>query len=121
MNTRALLLATTTGTLLQTAMVVVGHTTPSVKALFAVGGMTLSLVAGVAYARLAAGATRGNAVVGGLLAGALCALLGIAVSYALGDVPASLLALGTCSSAVTGALGGFLGTLGATPRPSTVI
>jgi hypothetical protein len=82
--------------------------------------MSISLVAGVLYARLAARVTRGNAVVGGLLAGALCAFLGIAVSYALGDVPMSLLALGTISSAVTGALGGFLGTLGGAPRTSTV-
>jgi hypothetical protein len=48
-------------------------------------------------------------VVGGILAGAICALLGIAVSYFLKDVPASLLALGTLSSAVTGAIGGWLG------------
>jgi hypothetical protein len=51
------------------------------------------------------------AVVGGLVAGAVCALIGIFVSYVLGDVPASLLALGTVSSAVTGAFGGWVGRL----------
>ena len=40
------------------------------------------------------------------------------VSYLLGDVPASLLALGTISSAVTGAIGGFIGAL-STGRAAT--
>jgi hypothetical protein len=44
-------------------------------------------------------------------AGAICAFLGILVSHLLGDVPASLLALGTLSSAVTGAIGGVIGAL----------
>ena len=92
-------------------MVVAGHSSPAIKGLFAVGGMGLSLVAGVLYARLARSATKGSASLGGLAAGAICAFLGILVSYLLGDVPASLLALGTLSSAVTGAIGGLLGAL----------
>ena len=112
MNTRALAIASLIGTLLQVAMVVAGHSSPAIKALFAVGGMGLSLVAGVLYARLARPATKSAASVGGLAAGAICAFLGILVSYLLGDVPAQLLALGTISSALTGAIGGFLGTLG---------
>lgn len=112
MNTRALLLATAGGTIFQLAMVLVGHTTPSMASLFAVLGMTISLVAGVAYARVARPVTRGNAAIGGLLAGGICAIIGIFVSYRLGDVPAAILGFGTASSAVTGALGGFLGTLG---------
>jgi len=108
---RALLIASVIGTVLQTAMVVVGHTIKSIANLFAVGGMSLSLIAGIIYAILARGSTTGSAVVGGVLAGAICALIGIAVSYFLEDVPASLLALGTLSSAVTGAVGGWLGSL----------
>jgi hypothetical protein len=50
-----------------------------------------------------------DAVTGGTIAGAVCALLGILVSFLLGDVPATLLALGTISSAVTGAIGGAIG------------
>jgi hypothetical protein len=73
--------------------------------------MGISLVAGVLYARLARATTKGSASIGGLAAGAICAFLGILVSYLLGDVPASLLALGTISSAVTGAIGGLLGAL----------
>ena len=73
--------------------------------------MGLSLIAGVLYARLARPATKGSAALGGGAAGAICAFLGILVSHLLGDVPASLLALGTISSAVTGAIGGLLGAL----------
>jgi hypothetical protein len=109
LNTRALLLATTLGTILQVAMVVIGHSNASVAALFAVGGMGFSLVAGLAYAKWARGGTASALAVGGLVAGALCALIGIFVSYMLGDVPASLLLLGTISSAVTGAIGGWAG------------
>ncbi|MFL5617568.1 MAG: DUF6265 family protein [Gemmatimonadaceae bacterium] len=112
MNSRAVVIASLVGTLLQVVMVVAGHSSPAIKALFAVGGMGLSLVAGVIYARLARPATKGSAAVGGLAAGAICAFLGILVSHLLGDVPGSLLALGTISSAVTGAIGGVLGALG---------
>ena len=111
MSPRSLIIATLVGTMLQVLMVVVGHSNPSVAALFAVGGMGLSLLAGFVYARLARPATKGSAATGGLVAGAGCAFLGILVSHLLGDVPASLLALGTVSSAVTGAIGGLLGAL----------
>jgi hypothetical protein len=93
-------------------MVVAGHSSPRIAGLFAVGGMGLSLVAGVIYARLAKPATKKSAAIGGGAAGAICAFIGILVSYLLGDVPAQLLALGTLSSAFTGAIGGYLGTLG---------
>ncbi len=109
LNTRALLLATMLGTVLQVAMVVAGHSNPSIAGLFAVGGMGFSLIAGLAYAMWARGSKTTSLAVGGAVAGALCALIGIFVSYMLGDVPVSLLALGTLSSAVTGALGGWLG------------
>jgi len=108
---RALLIASAVGTVLQAAMVISGHRNPSIAKLFAVGGMSLSLVAGAIYAILVGGAATGSAVLGGVLAGGLCALIGIAISYFLEDVPASLLLLGTLSSAVTGAIGGWLGSL----------
>ena len=112
LNRRALTTATLIGTVLQVGMVVSGHTNPAVKNLFAVGGMTISLVAGVAYVLLAPRTDdRSSLSLGGTVAGALCALIGIGVSWWLGDVPASLLALGTVSSAVTGAIGGGLAAL----------
>lgn len=120
LNTRALLLATTLGTVLQVAMVVIGHSSASVAALFAVGGMGFSLVAGLAYAMWARGGSASGLALGGLVAGALCALIGIFVSYLLGDVPASLLLLGTISSAVTGAIGGWAGTFLFRARPQAI-
>ncbi|MEO8561704.1 MAG: hypothetical protein ABI601_06495 [bacterium] len=108
MNSRSLIIATLAGTVLQVAMVVAGHSNPSIKGMFAVGGMGLSLLAGALYAGLARPATKASASTGGAVAGALCGFLGIVVSYLLGDVPPSLLALGTLSSGVTGAIGGVL-------------
>jgi hypothetical protein len=100
--------ATILGTLLQLAMVVSGHWVEFIKLnVFAVGGMLISALAGVIYARLAR-VDRKKSAVQGAIAGGLCALIGIAVSFFLGDVPASILALGTLSSAVTGAIGGAI-------------
>ncbi|HEY4217254.1 MAG TPA: hypothetical protein VGM67_08950 [Gemmatimonadaceae bacterium] len=110
LNSRALVLATVVGTVLQVGMVVAGHSNKSVANLFAVGGMGFSLIAGLAYAMWARGGTTSSTVVGGLVAGAVCAFIGIFVSFMMKDVPASLLILGTVSSAVTGALGGWIGT-----------
>ena len=109
LNRRALLLATIVGTILQVAMVIAGHSNKSIAGLFAVGGMGFSLVAGVLYVLYSRGTGPASPVLGGTLAGAICALIGILISYLLGDVPATLLALGTISSAVTGAIGGFAG------------
>jgi hypothetical protein len=119
LNARALRLAAALGTVLQVAMVLIGHTSPAVAALYAVGGMGISLLAGVAYAHWARNVSASSAAVGGLVAGAVCALIGIFVSYLLGDVPASLLALGTISSAVTGAFGGWVGRMLFRPRVAT--
>lgn len=109
LNRRALLYATIVGTVLQLAMVTAGHSNKSIAGLFAVGGMGFSLIAGLLYAVYARGAVPSAPVLGGALAGAICALIGIFASYLLGDVPVTLLALGTLSSAVTGAIGGFVG------------
>jgi hypothetical protein len=109
MNTRALVTATVLGTVLQLVMVVVGHSHPGVARLFAVGGMSFSFVAGLVYAVLARGGPTSSLTVGGLIAGAVCALIGIFVSYMLKDVPAAVLAFGTVSSGVTGAIGGLVG------------
>jgi len=110
MNWRAFLWAAGIGLALQVLMVVSGHFSPAIGGLFAVGGMGFSLVAGLLYAYFAKAGWRDD-LIGGVLAGAACALVGIGVSCLLGDVPASLLLLGTASSAVTGALGGAIGRL----------
>ena len=103
-----LIVATTVGLILQFAMVVAGHYSAPVKASFAVGGMLFSLLAGLLYARLSPGGW-GGACVGGALAGGLCAIIAIAVSVSLKDVPAQILWLGTSASVVTGIIGGAIG------------
>ncbi len=103
MNTPALVRATGIGLVLQIVMVVAGHFVPAIAGLFAIGGMGFSALAGWLYGRAAPEGSQ--ALIGGGLAGGLCALLGIGVSVLLGDVPASLLGLGTGSSVVTGVIG----------------
>ena len=120
LSTRPLVEATVVGTVLQVAMVVAGHYNAGVANLFGPMGMTISLLAGLMYALRARPAGKGNAALGGAVAGGVCAFLGILVSFLLGDVPAVVLSFGTLSSVVTGALGGFVGQLIAGrsgPRP----
>jgi len=121
LKARALVVATVVGTVLQVGMVVSGHTNTSIAALFAPGGMLISLLAGLLYGRRAraGGTPASHLALGGLIAGGLCAFIGIAVSHLLGDVPASLLLLGTASSMVTGAIGGWLGALMAAKGAAT--
>ena len=106
MNVFALALSTIGGTVLQVAMVVLGHRQPAVKKWYAVGGMGFSLLAGIAYGALAPAGTMADLATGGALAGGLCGLIGIVVSFRLGDVPWTLMLIGTASSTVTGLLGG---------------
>jgi hypothetical protein len=73
--------------------------------------MTISGVAGLLYSLWSRQKVTGSAVGGGVVAGGVSAFLGILVSHLLGDVPASVLGLGTAGSAVTGAIGGLIGKL----------
>ena len=107
----ALLRATFVGTVIQVAMVVIGHFVPWVALhVFMLGGMGISALAGGLYAHDAANGY-GRGALGGAIAGGVCALLGIAVSVILGDTATNILILGTASSAVTGAVGGLFGQL----------
>jgi hypothetical protein len=100
--------ATIVGTVLQLAMVISGHWIQFIKLnVFAIGGMFISALAGVVYARSAHTDRRTSAIQGALVGG-LSALIGIVVSFALGDVTASILVIGTVSSAIAGAIGGGL-------------
>jgi hypothetical protein len=110
MNKENLLIATTVGLILQLLMVVAGHYLPPVKAKFALGGMLISLIAGALYIRLEQQGWQG-ALVGGAIAGGVCALLAIAVSVSLKDVPAMILVVGTLGSVVAGLVGGAIAKL----------
>lgn len=106
----ALLRATLVGTVLQLVMAVSGHYDARIAKLFAVVGMLIAMAAGFLFARRA-GIGRGGSIFGGLGTGAACALIAILESYRLGDVPAWVIPFGTSTSAVTGAIGGWLGWL----------
>jgi hypothetical protein len=96
------------GTVLQLAMVISGHYIDFIKVnVFAIGGVVISALAGALYARDAR-VSRSASAGWGAIAGGACALIGIAVSCALGDVQPIILALGTCSSAIGGAVGGAI-------------
>jgi hypothetical protein len=111
MNAQTLLVATGAGLAAQLAMVIAGHYVAFIKDnVFAVGGMVISLVAGLLFARLAQ-AGWGPSLTGGLIAGGVCALLAIAVSVGLKDTAVMILAVGTCGSAVAGLIGGAAGKL----------
>ncbi len=100
--------ATFIGTVLQVAMVVIGHFVPFVALhVFMIGGMAISALAGFVFGRTAV--ALGGASLGGAIAGGVCALIGIAVSVVLGDTEPAILAIGTVGSAVTGTVGGLLG------------
>lgn len=111
MRTRHIQVAIALGLGAQLAMVIAGHYVPFIKDnVFAVGGMAISLAAGLAYSKSTASGW-GASVAMAAIIGGVCALLGIGVSAALGDVPLFVLAVGTLSSTVTGAIGGAVGKL----------
>ena len=111
MDKNALILAGCIGLILQLAMIVAGHFVPVIKDKgFMVGGLLISLVAGLVYARLAH-AGWGSSLIGGAMDGGACALIGIAASVALGDTVPFILIAGTLSSIVTGLIGGAIGKL----------
>lgn len=96
------------GIVLQATMVLMGHWVAGVALLFGPLGVAISLLVGLLWAREAA-RDYGHGAGGGAVVGGTCALVGIGISLALGDVGAAVLLFGTASSAVTGALGGLAG------------
>ena len=111
MNMQILLTATGIGLAAQLAMVIAGHYVAFVRDnVFAIGGMLISLVAGLIFAKLAATGWTPS-LVGGLVAGGVCALIGIGVSVALKDTAPPILMVGTVGSAVAGLIGGAVGKL----------
>lgn len=94
-------------TILQVAMVVLGHFVPAVAEMFAIGGTGIGLLAGTLYG--AAGArSYADSAIGGLIVGGIGAFIGVLVSYLLGDVGANIFLIGTASSAVVGLIGGIV-------------
>ena len=99
----------------QLAMVIAGRYVPFIKNnVFAVGGLLISRAAGWLYAKAAIGGWSSR-LIGGLIVGGACVLLGIGVSVLLRDAPVGVLVFGTIGSAVAGLIGGAVGKLGARP------
>jgi hypothetical protein len=104
---RTVLWATLGCLVAQIAMVEAGHAMPALQSPgFAIGGTTISLIAGLVAGRGSRSAL--GALGNGALAGGLGALIGIALSAWHGDVPASLLGMGTGASTLAGMIGATL-------------
>lgn len=105
---RASMTAIGTGTVLQIAMVVVGHfLTPDQQALlFPVVGTLLGGVTG--WLGGAGGGPAGSRAGAGAIAGGVAGALGSLVSTALGDAPLSNIAVAGGATVASGAIGGLL-------------
>lgn len=115
-SARILLRATFVGLILQFALAGIGHFFPWVAVhLFVFGRMMISATAGYLYAM---DFGRGFAVgaLGGALAGGLCVVPAVALSALFGDTNASMVAIGTGISILTGGVGGIFGQIAANLR-----
>ena len=83
MHQGALLKATITGTLLQSAMVIIGHFTPAIAASYPIVGTAIGAVTGFLFSRWGGRPTRMASASGGALAGGVAGMLGTIISAAL--------------------------------------
>jgi hypothetical protein len=79
------------------------------------GGMFISGVAGLLYAREVNRGYRAGAA-GGAVGGLVCAVVGVALAVTLRDAPPVLIPLAMLVCTLTGAIGGLFGQLGASIR-----
>lgn len=108
---RALLKAAGIGLLGELAMVFGGNVNAGIAQMFPTLGTSISGVAGLLYPLFRRGLSMKQAAGGGAIAGGSAAVIGILVSYLLGDVPLSVVAIGGGMSTVAGAIGGVIGRL----------
>ncbi len=111
MNKPAFGRATVVGTVLQLAMIAIGHFKPGLMDgnFFPIVGTALGGVTGVLYGMWAKGGSAGQNAIGGAVAGGVAGVLGSAASAGLGDVPLSTIGIAGVSTVVTGAIGGIFG------------
>lgn len=109
MRSRASLIRrwTVIGATLQLVMVLVGHWVAAIAGVFGILGTLIALLVGFLFAREAGGGL-GGALTGGALAAGISALVGVAVSFSLGDVGAPVIGIAAGSGLVAGAVGGVL-------------
>src|SRR5690348_15233211 len=114
-ETRTLRSAIIVGTTLQVANSIARHIGWMTDYYAQFGGMFISGVAGLLYAReVNRGYGPGSA--GGAIAGLLCAVIGVALSVTFHDAPPALIPLAMLICTLTGAIGGLFGQLGASIR-----
>ena len=115
-DTRLLQRVAIIGLAVQLLLSLAGHFFPWVAIhLFMFGRMMISASAGYLYAMEFG---RGYAIgaLGGAVAGGLCVVPAIALSVLLGDTGASMVAVGTGISILTGGVGGVFGQIAANLR-----
>lgn len=105
----ALTRATLLSTVLQLAMVIVGHYVEPVKGAFAILGTAIAAVVGYLFARRAGRGARMASATGGGIAAGVGALIATIVSAKLGDVMGQTIGIGTISSVIAGIAGGAIG------------
>jgi len=112
MDRNAFVIAASLGLIVQLAMILAGHYVPAIKDKgFMIGGLAISFLAGLLYAKLALNLGWPSAILDGGLAGGGCAFFAIGASVLLKDTPPNILMLGTLGSVVAGVIGGVLGKL----------
>lgn len=107
---------TVIGATMQLVMVLVGHWVAAIANVFGILGTLIALAVGFLFAREARGGM-GGALTGGALVGGISALVGVAVSFSLGDVEAPVIGIAAASGLVAGALGGAIGQATTGRRP----
>jgi hypothetical protein len=115
LDASALQRAILAGTVLQAVAVMVGYIggfLAGYKIGFLFAGMMISATVGYLYAQDVAKGY-GLGACGGAICGGVCALLGIAFSFVLGDMAPVVLAQRTLISTLTGAVGGVFGQMAA--------
>ncbi len=104
------------GVIFELGLVAMGHYRPRFRPTFELFGcMLIAGVAGLLYARdLARGYASGG--LGGVVVGAVCGLVAVAVATLLGDHPDRYIPYGVMVCALTGGVGGLFGQLDAQLR-----
>jgi hypothetical protein len=105
----ALSKATIVGTVLQVAMVVLGHWVEPIRNSFPILGSLIGLVTGFMFGKWSNRPARMGSASGGAVAASVSSFLGTVVSYGLKDVAGSVIGVGTLTGIVTGLIGGAIG------------
>lgn len=101
--------ATVVGTILQVAMVVLGHWVEPIRNNFAILGPLIGLVTGFLFGKWSNRPARMGSASGGAIAAGVSSFLGTVVSFGLKDILGNVIGIGTLSGVVTGLIGGAIG------------